>query len=885
MKTTRSILILLAFLFSLTGLHAQGNLDWWKIVGYGQLGATYEEITADRQCLDANGNLIMTGSFIDSARFDNTVIKGAGSNDIFLTKYGSDGKLKWLRAIGGSSDDFSPCVTSDKSGNIFAGSVLTLPAKVGTTSVSGKGMSLMLAKIDDKGNTLWVKTFPNTTSSTVSCIKTDASGNIYYAGSFRDTIVFGKDTLYAQMAGISNIFLVKFDSKGNVLWCSQAGDAQCNNMVLDAVGNCYMTGYVHQFATFGNIKLLNVKSLGFQLFIAKFNSSGKVIRAWSATGTGKSAGADLALGNHGELFVTGDLYRDSIYFNGKNIAHHLSDVFVAGFDTSFSFKWVKTWGGPEDDMGRAITVQPKTGEVIVAGTFIDTANFDKNTLVGSGGSTFLTSIQPSNGNINWIQMLSSDLNTSVIAGVGTDSAKGDIYLALSADYTNVSIYKYKSAAFHISGTVFKDQDKDGKMDGSDFGLAYTGVSINPGNYIVYSNSNGHYDAYLDSGKYKLAPVYPRFSSSTTTSPHTSNINSASPKDSADFGLSIPDYYDLSVSVANENRLRPGKSVNYNITAKNAGTLPTYNATVSFTPDSILVYHKSSPSYGKKSGNTYSWNIDTIQPGQVMYFSTQFGIPTAAQYGQNVISSANIVPLKKDTLPGDNYDTAITEVVSSYDPNEKSVKEANGNLIYTIQFQNTGNDTAFLIVVKDTLDKNLNPETFNMISSSSPCTYSITNGVLECRFENINLPEKSLNEEASQGFFRFSARPYSNVSFGTAIDNTADIFFDFNAAVATNTVTSILNSTLTGIEKKSHVDGNIYSYPNPFSEYTTIVLPENIGSYSYALYNELGKQVEFKSNLNGKQFQLSKNGHTSGIYLLRVLDAEQKEIGTMKLIMK
>ncbi len=885
MKTTRSLLLLIPFLFSLTGLYAQGNLEWWKIVAYGQLGATYQEIIADRQCLDANGNLIMTGSFIDSARFDNTVIKGFGNEDIFLTKYGSDGKLKWVRTIGGSSDDFSACVTSDKSGNIFAGSVLTLPAKVGTTAVNGKGMSLMLAKIDDKGNTLWVKTFSNAVNSTVSCIKTDPSGNIYYAGSFKDTIIFGKDTLFAPMQGISNIFLVKFDSKGNVLWCSQAGDAQCNNMVLDAKGNCYITGNVHQFATFGNFKLLNQKSLGFQVFIAKFNPSGKIIHAWSATGTGKSAGADIALGNSGELFITGDLYRDSIYFNGNNIAHNQSDVFIAGFDTSFSLKWMKTWGGREDDMGRAITVQPKTGEVIVAGTFLDTANFDKNTLIGSGGSTFLTSIQPANGNINWIQMLSSDLNTSVIAGVGTDSAKGNIYLALSADYTNVSIYKYKSSAFHITGTVFKDQDKNGKMDGSDFGLAYTGVSINPGNYIVYTNSDGHYDAYIDSGNYKLAPVYPRFSASTTASPHSSKINSTSPKDSADFGLSIPDYYDLSVSVTNENRLRPGKSVNYNVTAKNAGTLPIYNATVSFTPDTTLFYHKSTPTYGKKSGNTYSWNIDTIKPGQVMYFTTQFGIPTTAQFGQNVISSANIAPLTRDTLPGDNYDTAITEVVSSYDPNEKSVKEANGNLIYTIQFQNTGNDTAFLIVVKDTLDKSLNPETFNMISSSSPCTYSITNGVLECRFENINLPEKSLSEEASQGYFRFSARPYSNVSLGTAIDNTADIFFDFNAPVATNTVTSILSSTLTGVEEFSRANINILASPNPFSEYTTIVLPQNAGSYSYALYDAMGRKVESQINLNARQFQLNKNGHASGIYLLRVMDSEQKEIGTMKLIMK
>ena len=87
MKTTRLLLLLIPFFFSSVGLHAQSNLDWWKITTYGKLGGPYQEITATGQSVDPNGNVIVTGTFKDSATFYNEHVSGFGGNDIFISKF------------------------------------------------------------------------------------------------------------------------------------------------------------------------------------------------------------------------------------------------------------------------------------------------------------------------------------------------------------------------------------------------------------------------------------------------------------------------------------------------------------------------------------------------------------------------------------------------------------------------------------------------------------------------------------------------------------------------------------------------------------------------------------------------------------------------------
>ncbi len=134
-----------------------------------------------------------------------------------------------------------------------------------------------------------------------------------------------------------------------------------------------------------------------------------------------------------------------------------------------------------------------------------------------------------------------------------------------------------------------------------------------------------------------------------------------------------------------------------------------------------------------------------------------------------------------------------------DPNEKGVVPAglgshhtiNGNnrLEYKIDFQNTGNDTAFVIVIKDSIDVSaLDIATIDQGTSSHNFTFSIESpNVLVWTFNNIYLPDSNINEPMSHGFVNFSISPFQNLTSGTIVRNKAEIYFDFNQPVITNSV--------------------------------------------------------------------------------------------------
>ncbi len=147
---------------------------------------------------------------------------------------------------------------------------------------------------------------------------------------------------------------------------------------------------------------------------------------------------------------------------------------------------------------------------------------------------------------------------------------------------------------------------------------------------------------------------------------------------------------------------------------------------------------------------------------------------------------------------------------AYDPNDKQVYprrseqppfDANYTLLderleYTIRFQNTGTDTAFNIVIRDTLSSNLNWATFLPGSASHPCEATLhDDGLLEFHFRHIMLPDSNVNEPGSHGYVNFSIFAKQNLPEGTPIENSAGIYFDFNPPVVTNTVNSVMEEML------------------------------------------------------------------------------------------
>src|SRR5690606_19417277 len=107
--------------------------------------------------------------------------------------------------------------------------------------------------------------------------------------------------------------------------------------------------------------------------------------------------------------------------------------------------------------------------------------------------------------------------------------------------------------------------------------------------------------------------------------------------------------------------------------------------------------------------------------------------------------------------------------------------------YLIRFQNTGNDTAFTVVVRDTLDANLDVTTLNLLGYSHPMEFKVSDqGMLTFTFNNILLPDSNINEPASHGYIEYNIQSKKDLDFGTEIKNTAYIYFDFNPPIITNT---------------------------------------------------------------------------------------------------
>ncbi len=163
---------------------------------------------------------------------------------------------------------------------------------------------------------------------------------------------------------------------------------------------------------------------------------------------------------------------------------------------------------------------------------------------------------------------------------------------------------------------------------------------------------------------------------------------------------------------------------------------------------------------------------------------------------------NEVPLNHDD---NSHFTFCPEVRGAWDPNDKAVNPSgisnnnyvvpNTPLTYLIRFQNTGTDTAFTVIILDTLDSSLNIESIrNIISDHSYELNILDSNVLQFNFNNILLPDSNINLTESQGFISFTIDHLDFVPEGTVINNSAGIIFDINDPVITNNTFITLKDT-------------------------------------------------------------------------------------------
>jgi uncharacterized repeat protein (TIGR01451 family) len=295
-----------------------------------------------------------------------------------------------------------------------------------------------------------------------------------------------------------------------------------------------------------------------------------------------------------------------------------------------------------------------------------------------------------------------------------------------------------------------------------------------------------------------------------------------------------------------------------------------NASLSMHFSPKYVYQSSFPFPASVSGNTVTWNISgvsSINPGHIhVSLTTPGGWLTV---GDTIHTNYSLTPTTGDLNSSNNNDNHTDTVNGSWDPNEIAVSpqgiiSAGTRLTYTVNFENTGNDTAFNIHIMDTLSDNLDPESLQIVASSAvvnTAKYSAAgHNIIKFDMPNINLLDSSHHNQCD-GTVMFSVRTKNGLPYGTRIDNEAGIYFDYNPVVMTNNVENIIGNP-TGIST-SVLRNNVSVYPNPTSGELTI--QAETGAFSEVrVCNIMGQQV-LSHEFTGIQANVNMKAFPSGIY--------------------
>ncbi len=336
-------------------------------------GGMYDDY-GQRIAINTNGNIFITGYFASlSITFGSiTLYNDTDEYDVFIAKYDTNGNVLWAKSAGGTSLDYVYDIATDASGNVYITGTFWSPTiTFGLTTLSNAGRcDIFIAKYDANGNVLWAKSIGGADYDEGCSIATDGSGNVYVTGYFcSPSITFDPYTL--TNAGGVNIFIVKYDANGNVLWAKSAGGPgydKANGIATDPKGNVYITGgFESQFISFGSITLTN--SGDGDIFIAKYDANGNVLWAKSAGGPGYDKANGIATDPKGNVYITGSFISPSITFGSTTLYNvGREDIFIAKYDANGNLLWAKSAGGEFVDWGSDVAIDP-SGNVYVVGAF------------------------------------------------------------------------------------------------------------------------------------------------------------------------------------------------------------------------------------------------------------------------------------------------------------------------------------------------------------------------------------------------------------------------------------------------------------------------------------------------------------------------------------
>lgn len=862
--------------------------------------------------VDAAGNIYSVGTFESVVDFDpgpGVLSYNAGGdyeNDIFIIKQSPGGILVWARQIGANPEGYclASSISIGPSGDLYIAGEFDRPVDFdpgpGVFTMTGdEETDIFILRLTDDGDFVWAKKMScNSLNVDYPGVVVDQSGNIILSIVFYGTFDFDPGpsvvTLTSTPPSIGlapDIAICKLNPSGDFLWVKQIGGSfaeKTETIKTDNAGNILHGGFVNGLVDIDpGPGVVNIGAASqTTAYISKLSPNGDFV--WGLALGVPEYVKDVTTDNQGNHYVFGtDIY------NG----------FIAKLSPAGTLQWRKELNGDNvnslDD--RMAIVADSQGDIYITATLSGEVDFDPGPgfyYVKAIGNELVLAKFSQNGGLAWVKQvhgnhfvepgfLVMDHEENLIVGgqfhKTIDFDPGPDVYALTSEglYPNGDLFiaKYSRADINmITGRTFKDNNGDGIRQATEPYLANVMVKGIRGNLTYYSvsDSNGIYRIRTDTGAFQVNPTLPSYYNSFQPTNHSASFGSLyGQSDTANhFGLTAtPSAKDLKIHITNVGRARSGFQTNYRVTYINTGT-DTLSGNIALTLDSRLSFVTATPAPANYTAPVARWDFINLPPSQSRNIDVQLRVPPTVTNGTVLKSYAQANPVAGDANPQNNLDSLFQIVTGSFDPNDKRVApdgpitpefvNTGNHLDYTVRFQNTGTDTAFTVIIKDTLSNNLDISSFQTLSASHVYTLTMEkNGVIVWTFPNILLPDSNVNEPASHGFVRYTIRPKTALSVGETIRNKAAIYFDYNVPIVTNetvntiTVITSVNPDAENIESKV--------FPNPAHS----ALHINVKGYFYfTIYDVLGKTVKSPTRIYN-QTTVDMGKLAKGLYFIEI----------------
>ncbi|WP_161627161.1 SBBP repeat-containing protein [Flavobacterium subsaxonicum] len=366
-----------------------GSITWIQDTDATDMIATASLVS------DPSGNLYSTGEFMGTYNHQGFIFNNVEDNlalNSFISKLDNNGIAQWAKhigVIGNTENEFENInrfvraydIAIDPTGNLYVcGQMNGVTGIFGNLSVPIQGESdTFIAKYDNNGNILWVKTVLNNGYQGWRKLVCDSSGNVYMAGSHAGSASISFDGTVLGGNATSLTFLVKYSTDGNLLWVQSHGggtqDIFCNSLAIDANNNIYTAGYFnYPSLAFGDVVLTSTHAQ--EGFVVKYNNNGNVL--WAKSSGAYDSFNNVKTGSDGAVYLLGNFWSEQVVFGETTLTNEGgTNGYVTKMDTDGNYLFAEQIGG-EGHFESHMTVNQATNSLYASGRYLD-ARFGEQT--------------------------------------------------------------------------------------------------------------------------------------------------------------------------------------------------------------------------------------------------------------------------------------------------------------------------------------------------------------------------------------------------------------------------------------------------------------------------------------------------------------------------